>query len=165
MSLFDIIASITPVDDFKPTGESTSLHIPYYCLRPCDDCSSYEQVIREISDNLEDNVSDNASDNPSEKDIKSDLSKFTEPIQPAKQAAQWTIFVKITYPVENDAMFKVVFQTHIGQLNLAMLHIAHATAYKLMYDIEDGTTTVGLIPVMFNRQTSSGLYGIWGSRD
>lgn len=122
---FDILSmEIIPVDDFEPIGQSIKIQLRPYCLCPNSDCSSYQHVSCSISDALKG------------KNFESKFFSFTKPIQPAQLASQWTVFIRITYHVTNKAMFRVIFPPTMGQLNMIMLHMAHAAAYKLMYDLD-----------------------------
>lgn len=170
IDLPDVIKSITPVDDFEPSGEDIRIELPPYCLHPSDDCATYAQVFQQIKDAIVEQAEDEDEDEDAKETddvpitfterVSQRLSKFITPIPMLSEKP--TVFVRITYPVRTKAMFRVVFRPDAGQLNIAMLHIAHATAYKLMYALEDGDTEAELIPGMFNRQFTQGPYGIWG---
>lgn len=56
-------------------------------------------------------------------------------------------------------MFRVTYRTDIP-MNPALLYLAHATAYKLMYVLEEEHETANILG-MFNRQKTDGTYSIW----
>lgn len=71
------------------------------------------------------------------------------------------VYAVISYPLANIAIIKFTCRQPV---TYGMLLYLYTVAYKLVYKIEDydvGHPT-NHIPGMFNRQRSSGRFGIWG---
>lgn len=169
IELPDIIEKITPVNDFEPKGDYTrTIDILPYVLTPYEPYPSYASLILTLTQSLVRDEVDEVDEveeveenkQPPKQSIESidqKIIRFIAPVQPPQSAAQWNIYVRITYPVTRNAMFKVVFRPTAGELNLAMLYLAHATAYKMMYAAEDAYENG-----VCTDEQSVEPYGIWG---
>ena len=78
---------------------------------------------------------------------------FSEPI-PAGST------IVISYPLENS----VIFETKVPLKDSYELMKFFCTSYNMVYELEEKTSDIspGLIPGMYNRNTTSGIFGIWG---
>ena len=93
------------------------------------------------------------------------VQQYIESHEEAKEipASDWDIIAYIGYPVRRIGHFLTRMTTTQEPLNLAMLYVAHATAYKMMYEIEESRDGhPGYICGLMNRADSNGVYGIWG---
>ena len=99
----DIIEEVVTLPQFKPESKKLAtfdVKFLYHTIEPSEEIESYDQVLTSISNNMS-------------LEIK---------ILPQFKNNNKKIYMRISYPVTNNAYFEILL-------------LAHATAYKLMYEI------------------------------
>jgi len=142
----------------------------YGIATPSNGKQSYQEFVATMTNRIAGDDDDDDDDDDDERDekplkvkVEEKLDKLHDLEAMNRSTKRRIVHCRIDYPLHKPTCIKWVLEQ---EATFGMLLWLHAKSYNIVYQIEEQTSggDPGNIEGMFNRNTSEGMFGIWGHR-